>query len=261
MTSSLLAYPGVIHMHSDYSHDSEDALETLRETSIARGIRFVGMTDHAEDLQPEVFSEYLQHCAAMSDEQLQMIPGLEFRFAGMRGLHLFALGLHEWITPKTPEQFFDMTRDTAQMTVLAHPVLCGYRIPDVVFDRVDAIEIWNANYNTRYLPDPRSIKIVHELRKRRPELVATVGLDQHDSTNDRQLRVVLAKPSDDPIAELKRGAHMNYGKIIQFDAHASIAEGRLAALKTARMAFDIVERTQDKTVRLVRRLTRMSTHK
>lgn len=253
-TTSPIAYPGVIHMHSDYSHDSQDSLETIRETSLARGIRFVGMTDHAEDLQPEVFSEYLKHCEALSDEQLVMIPGLEYRFAGLKGLHLFALGLREWITPKTPEEFFDMTRDTAQMTVLAHPVLARYKIPDVVLDRVDAIEIWNGNYNTRYLPDPRTIAIVHTVRRRRPNVVATVGQDQHDSTNDRELRVVLPRPTTDPIAALHAGEHTNVGRTMRFDARASITPGRLALLRSVRAAFDVAERAQDTTVRTFRRL-------
>ena len=120
---------GAIHMHSDYSHDGLDSLEMLREACIARKIRWVGMTDHAEDISPEVYGEYKKHCAALSDEEVRFIPGLEFRFAGLRGVHLFALDLAEWMRPATPADFFDHADRHARLTVLAHPVLCRYVVP------------------------------------------------------------------------------------------------------------------------------------
>ena len=55
---------GAIHMHSDYSHDGRDSLETLRDSCMERGIGFVGMSDHAEDLVPEESLEYKARCAA-----------------------------------------------------------------------------------------------------------------------------------------------------------------------------------------------------
>ena len=245
---------GAIHMHSDYSHDGRDSLETLRESCKARGVSFVGMTDHAEDLLPEEFEEYRAQCAELSEPGFLMIPGLEFRFAGLRGLHLLALGLREWIAPTTPAEFFEQARGTAAMTVLAHPVLARYQIPDVVLEQVDAIEVWNGNYNTRYLPDPKSIRLVHELRRSRPELVATVGLDQHDSRNDRELRVVLPAASEDPIAELRAGRFSNVGRTMEMDSRALLSPALLTTLSMARGIYDVVERAQDRAMHMAHRL-------
>ena len=192
---------GAIHMHSDFSHDGKDSLETLRTTCVERGISFVGMTDHAEDLDAKVFDTYRCRCSELSGAGFMLIPGLEYRFEGFKGLHLLAFGLREWIEPRTPAEFFEQARGRSRMTMLAHPVLARYQIPDVVLENVDAIEVWNGNYNTRYLPDPKSIRLVQELKRRRPEVVATVGLDQHDSRNDRELRVVLPSASPDPLGE------------------------------------------------------------
>lgn len=246
---------GAIHMHSDYSHDGRDSLETLRESCMARGVSFVGMTDHAEDLVREEFEEYKLRCAELSEPGFVMIPGLEFRFAGLRGLHLLALGLREWITPKTPAAFFEQARTAATLTVLAHPVLARYQIPDIVLEQVDAIEVWNGNYNTRYLPDPRAIRIVKELRHRRPEVVATVGLDQHDSRNDRELRVVLPAASSDPLLELRAGRFANAGRTMRFDSRAQLSPARLGVLSAARGVYDVVERAQDRAAHIVHRLT------
>ncbi len=248
-----MTFPGVIHMHSDYSHDSLDSLETLRTTSIERGIRFVGMSDHAEDLTEDIFKEYIDHCDSLSDHVVRIIPGLEYRFSGLKGMHLFALGLRTWITPKTPAEFFEQTRETAQMTVLAHPVLTRYTVPATVLENVDAIEVWNAGYNTRYLPDPRAMRLFRDVYARRPNVVATVGLDQHDSTNDRETRIVLPAPSDDPIVEIKSGRFTNKGKTMRFDSRVSLSGPQWAALKAGRSIYDIVERVQDKTVRLLRK--------
>lgn len=245
---------GVIHVHSDYSHDGRDTLEALRDSFLERGVRFVGMTDHAEDLIAEEFEEYRQRCAELSGPDLTIIPGLEYRFAGHRGMHLFALDLREWITPATPEEFFEQTRAAATMTVLAHPTLARYQIPKVVFDEVDAIEVWNGNYNTRYLPDPRSIRMVESIRRRRPNVVATVGLDQHDSRNDRELRVVLPAEAADPIAELKAGRFTNVGRTMQMDSRARLSPVKLGALRLVRGVYDVVERAQDRALHAVHRL-------
>jgi len=247
--------PGAIHMHSDYSHDGLDSLENLREVCITRGIRWVGLTDHAEDLDEEVFSEYLAHCASLSDDEFRFIPGLEFRFAGFRGVHLFAIGLDRWIQPRTFEEFFDQTGTAARFTVLAHPVLCRYVVPPIILDRIDAIEIWNTNYNTRYLADPRAIELYHTLHARRPEVVATVGLDQHDSSNDREVRTLI---SVDDIANagdaLKAGRFRTTGRNATFDSVASMSPGEMRGLRFRRAAFDVVERLQNHVVIAIRRL-------
>jgi hypothetical protein len=245
---------GAIHMHSDFSHDGKDSLETLRTTCIERGIGFVGMTDHAEDLDAQIFDGYRCRCAELSGPELAIIPGLEFRFEGWKGLHLLAFGLKEWIEPRTPAEFFEQTRDRCSMTMLAHPVLARYRIPDVVLDNIDAIEVWNGTYNTRYLPDPKSIRLVHALNRRRPEVVATAGLDQHDSRNDRELRVVLPAPSPDPLGELRAGRFENVGRTMRLDSRANLSPARLGTLTVVRGVYDVVERTQDRALHMVHRL-------
>jgi hypothetical protein len=244
---------GAIHMHSDFSHDGKDPLETVRTTCIERGIGFAGMTDHAEDLDSQIFDTYRCRCAELSGSEFALIAGLEFRFEGWKGLHLLAFGLKEWIEPRTPAEFFEQTRDCCSMTMLAHPVLARYRIPEVVLENVDAIEVWNGTYNTRYLPDPKSIRIVHALNRRRPEVVATVGLDQHDSRNDRELRVVLPAPSPDPLREIKAGRFENVGRTMRLDSRARLSPARLGTLTAVRGVYDLVERAQDRALHMVNR--------
>jgi hypothetical protein len=236
---------GVVHVHSDYSHDGSDTLERIRDLAAMRGVRFVGMSDHAEDFDAARFETFAAHCHAASDARVTLIPGLEFRFAGFRGLHLIALGLRHWIEPRTPGEFAVVAPAACGLTIVAHPGLAAYRVPPDVVDTIDAIEVWNAAYNTRYLPDPRALALLRKVRGPRPAIVGVAGLDQHDAANDRETRVILDDAgAADPLAELRAGRFRNRGRTLTFAARAEwSAAGRLA-LSIARRAFDVIERMQ-----------------
>jgi len=240
---------GVVHVHSTYSRDGRDTLDALREFALARGLAFVGLTDHAEDMQAATYARYVEECAGLSDDGVQLIPGLEFRFAGFTGLHLLALGLDRWISPATPDEFIAQTKGGAAFTIVAHPVLAAYRVPPAVATGIDAIEIWNASYNTRYLPDPRAIGLLHMIRRTRSAIVGTAGLDQHDCQNDRETRIELHRSDGDAMAELKAGRFSNVGRTIRLDAAASMTAVQFGALSVARAVLDGIEHVHERWAR------------
>ena len=236
---------GIVHVHTDWSHDGRDTVDGLAAACRARGIGFVGLTEHAEDMTAERWPAYVEACAAASGNGVRLFPGLEFRFEGFKGLHLLALGLRRWHEPATPAAFVAEVVPDAAFTIVAHPILTGHQVPGPVLGSVDAIEVWNAAYNTRWLPDPAAIRLLHGARGRRPELVGVAGLDQHDSRNDRETRVLLDSPVGDPLAQLKAGRFQNLGKTMRFGPTVPWSAGRLTAMTALRTAFDVVERTQD----------------
>ena len=242
---------GIVHVHTDWSHDGRDSAQGLAEACRTRGIGFVGLTEHAEDLTAERWPAYVEACASASGSGVRLFPGLEFRFEGFKGLHLLALGLRRWHEPKSPAAFVAEVVPDATFTIVAHPVLTNHQVPDAVLAAVDAIEVWNAAYNTRWLPDPRAIRLLHGARRRRPDLVGVAGLDQHDSRNDRQTRVLVDSPVGDPLAQLKAGRFQNIGRTMRFGPAVPWSARRLAALSLARAVFDVVERTQDRLARLL----------
>ena len=249
MASSL----GVVHVHSNYSHDGRDSLASLATFAAQRGIGFIGLTDHAEDFSEARWHEYVAECAAASTDGVRLIPGLEFRFAGFRGLHLLAFGLARWIEPTTPDEFITLAPPASRFTAVAHPILAGYEIPASVRGGIDAVEVWNATYNTRYLPDPRSFRLLHEMQIARPSIVCFAGLDQHDARNDRETRVVVrADDVRDPLGALKAGHFENRGRTMRFDAVTGVSGARLALLHVVRWCYDRVERVQDLFVRALR---------
>jgi len=243
---------GILHVHSSHSHDGRDSLADLRDFAKSRGISFVGLTDHAEDLSAEVWPDYVLQCRAQSDDHVQLLPGLEFRFAGFPGLHLLAIGLDRWISPETPADFIRACAPTPAFTVVAHPVLADYRVPGEVLAAISAIEVWNASYNTRYLPDPKAIRLLRDIRRRRPEVVGIAGLDQHDRCNDRETRVRVSSEGD-VLEALRSGRFENQGRTMRFGSTVAIGGPQLACLGLVRWAFDRLERTQDAVVRRLRR--------
>jgi hypothetical protein len=135
---------------------------------------------------------------------------------------------------------------------VAHPVLADYRVPPEVRAGISAIEVWNASYNTRYLPDPRAIRLLHDIQATRPEVVGIAGLDQHDRRNDRQTRVRVS-PDGDVVDALRSGRFENQGRAMRFGSNVPIRGARLAWLSLARWAFDRLERAQDAILRRLRR--------
>jgi PHP domain len=243
---------GVVHVHSAWSHDSKDSLAALREFALERGLRFVGLTDHAEDFDEQKFDAYRAECANLSDEKVTLIPGLEFRFEGHTGLHLLALGLRRWIMPAKPADFIQETNGATSLTIAAHPILFKYHAPDEVRGGIDAIEVWNAKYNTRYLPDPMAIRLLHAVRRTRPEVVGTVGLDQHDATNDRRTRVIVDAAAADPLAEIRHGRFQNRGLNMTFGPDVAWPLYGLPLLHATRFVFDRVERAQERLAKRMR---------
>jgi hypothetical protein len=138
---------------------------------------------------------------------------------------------------------------------MAHPVLAQYRLPHDVRAGIGAIEVWNASYNTRYLPDHRAIALFQSVKRERPDVVAIAGLDQHDGANDRRIRIVLTDASDNaaPLGALRAGRFTNRGLTMSFGARATWSAPQLRALTAARAVLGAVEGTQERAVRAWRR--------
>jgi hypothetical protein len=161
-------------------------------------------------------------------------------------VHLLAFGLERWMEPATPREFFDLASGNARFTGAAHPVAYGYALPDEVAARVDAIEVWNTQYNTRYLPDPRAIELLQRVRHARPEVIGFAGMDQHNAANDRGARVVLDGPDPDPLGALRAGRFRNRGKLLGFRPDVGWGPIRLGLLRAARAGLDAISTWQDR---------------
>jgi hypothetical protein len=145
-----------------------------------------------------------------------------------------------------------MTRGVADLTISAHPLLYRYRMPEEVRAGIDAVEVWNTGYNTRYLPDPRAMRLLTDIRRSRPEVVAIAGLDQHRAENDRGARVILQQDEVDPLLAIRAGRFSNRGVTMEFDAYASLSPIQLAGLTVLRGGLDLVNAVHERLMRRFR---------
>ncbi|HTC25111.1 MAG TPA: hypothetical protein VK688_12150, partial [Gemmatimonadales bacterium] len=100
-----------------------------------------------------------------------------------------------------------------------------------------------------------AVRLLERIRARRPEVVGTAGLDQHDSRNDRGTRVVLLDPAaPDPLVELKAGRFVNRGTTMEFPARQPFGPLGLAALTGLRAGLDAVNFVHERAVRALRRV-------
>ena len=78
--------------------------------------------------------------------------------------------------------------------------------------------------------DPEAIRVLHDIRAKRSDVVATTGLDQHDGRRDCGLRVVLTGPEPDPLAALRAGRFINVGSRISLDSDANLTRTAMTGL-------------------------------
>ncbi len=246
---------GIVHVHTAHSHDGRDAVADLAVWGKSLGLSFIGVTDHAEDFDEEKWLTLVSECAKASDDLIEVIPGLEFRFDGFPGLHLLACGLDRFITPRTPAEFIAQTERHATLTIGAHPVIWRRECPPDVLRSLNAIEIWNGGYNTRYLPDPSAISLVRRLRRDGFSTVATVGPDQHDRRNDKQLRIWMSVHEPDSLAAIREGRFRGEGTSMSISCTDWSVYQRLT-LRVGRWLLDTVVSAQEQLHRRRQRRVR-----
>lgn len=174
---------GIIHCHSTYSYDAKLTLHELKELCQRNGVSFVCMTEHTDELTPERAEEFIKECDALSDSTFLFIPGFEVPYL-IKGshdhAHVLMIGTrtyHEQYAP-TIEVLKHWTTD-ALFVILAHPVRNQFLVDDGLLQEIDALEVWNQQYEGKRVPRTRSLALFETLRKIKPELRATGGVDFH----------------------------------------------------------------------------------
>ncbi|MBI4767410.1 MAG: PHP domain-containing protein [Deltaproteobacteria bacterium] len=214
---------GLFHVHSTYSSDGKLSLEELREECLNRNLKFMVVTDHAEDFTPGKIKKYVNHCREISDEDFWAIPGLEYVIDKEHQVHLLVVNLEGLPFEKGPEAILYAVREGkgSPLAVVAHLSRCDYFIPPDYEQTIDGIEVWNAAYNSRYLPDHKAIDLFIKLKKKNPRLVGFGGLDLHDRTGFRGLRICLkdaCRNPNDLLDQLKGGKFIIYGSYFRISS-------------------------------------------
>ncbi len=175
---------GIIHCHSTYSYDAKLTLRELKDLCLKNGVSFVCMTEHVDEMTKESALAFVRECEELSDDTFLFIPGFEVPYASQvhagTHAHILMIGQREFFGNYAPdiETLRVWTKETS-FVILAHPVRNQFLVDDGLLGEIDSLEVWNQQYEGKRVPRTRSLRLLGELRKKKPELLATGGVDFH----------------------------------------------------------------------------------
>lgn len=178
-------YLGGIHVHSTYSYDGSLSLAELRHQALQRGLHFLCMTEHTDQLTEAEVEAFVQECKAHSDEQFVFVPGFEVPY---QEAHVLMLGAETFVAQTADREKLKQWATRAELVVLAHPHRNRFLVDDVLASLLDGVEIWNSQYDGKQAPRIKSWELLDSLREKRLQaepgsagLLAFGGLDIHRS--------------------------------------------------------------------------------
>lgn len=220
---------GIFHAHSTYSHDGRCTLPELVSLCKERGLGFIALSEHAEDMEEASMDAFASECKELSKTGFILLPGLEFGFSEYPKLHLLGIGVTRYIPPSDISRTIDAIREQGGLSVIAHPARNGHFVPEHIKGKIDGIEVWNAAYDSRYLPHHKSVSLYRALRKINNSMLAFGGLDFHTAWNFKELSVcVNGSPADakELLDLLREGSFTNKGKLFTIGSRQAL--GRMA---------------------------------
>jgi len=167
---------GVVHVHSTYSYDSKESLQSLKTFLREKGISFCCLTEHTDKLTLHDAQIFVQECKAVSDSTFSFIAGFEVPY---KNAHMLLLGTEVFLGQYADAQMLKTWSNASVLTILAHPVRNRFALDSVMEEVIDGVEIWNQQYDGKLVPRTRSVKLFKTLQKKIPSLLATGGLDFH----------------------------------------------------------------------------------
>lgn len=168
---------GIVHAHSRYSYDAKLSLSEIRAVCMRNGLHFICMTEHTDMMNAESARAFVQECESLSDEQFVFIPGFEVPY---KRAHILMIGQRDFFDAYAPT-IEVLKRWTAQcpMVILAHPVRNHFEVDEGLCAEVDALEVWNQQYEGKRVPRTRSLRLFNAMREKKIELLAIGGVDFH----------------------------------------------------------------------------------
>jgi hypothetical protein len=168
---------GALHIHSKLSRDGTLTIAELVNWYKRNGYQFLAMGEHAEDMNDEKAQTLLQQSTEHSDSTFCVIPGVEF--AVTKNMHIVSIGGPELISEKDPVAIVRQIHRQGAFAVLAHPKRIGWDCPANVLLAVDAAELWNINYDGKYVPSSKSFNGFRRMQVINPKLLAVASHDFH----------------------------------------------------------------------------------
>jgi hypothetical protein len=246
-----MANVGILHVHSNLSYDGQNTLAEIASFAKSRGCRFVGMSEHSDTFDAQKMARLVNECRRLSDASFLMVPGLEFTCDNR--LHLLALGIERYTDATNPALVARFVKAQGGLTILSHPSRYGYQIPSGLEMLLDGIEVWNAGYDGRFLPNDHSIRLWKVLRARNTSLRAFGSQDLHAIADRCHVRVSVRCEQltrDAILKRLKDGHFIISNSYIRLRSDSPPGWMKLNAIGAARRAYLAGRAIRDRLARV-----------
>ena len=217
-----MKYTGIMHVHSTYSYDGKNTVEEIAQFYKSKGYSFIFMTEHSDTFNLRLMSRFVQECDRLSNKNFFVIPGIEYTCEN--NLHLMGLGIRKYQDLVNPIEVAQHIRIENGLSVISHPSRYNYILPNGLEGEIDGVEIWNAIYDGRFIPNHSSISLLQSLRSDYPNLLAFGGQDLHSIKPypHVRLRISCDKLSEESLLlALRHGKYEIFNSYFCIDAIAS----------------------------------------
>ena len=246
-----MANVGILHVHSNLSYDGRNTLAEIAFLGRSRGYRFVGMSEHSDTFDPQKMAYLVNECRRLSDASFLMIPGLEFTCDNR--LHLLALGIDSYTDTTNPVLVARFAKAQGGLAILSHPSRYGYQIPSGLEMVLDGIEVWNAAYDGRFLPNDRAIRLWKAMHGRNNSLRAFGAQDLHTIRDHRHVRVSVRCDQltrDMIVKSLRDGDFVISNSYVRLQSDSSPSWMKLNAIGAGHRAYLTAKAIRDRLAKI-----------
>jgi hypothetical protein len=191
---------GVAHIHSTYSFDGKLALAEVARTFRDKGMDFVLMAEHIEQLELPRIREFIAECRSLTTDKFLLVPGLE-----IEDLNILLYGTYA-VEPYS--NYLELARQSSRegaFIIYSHPVKLQTGPADTVQPLLEGVEIWNTRYDGKIAPRASSAKLLQDWAARRRSddkaaaaMAGLCGLDFHAPADytDVWMQVAVSAPGE-----------------------------------------------------------------
>lgn len=222
---------GAIHLHSTYSQDGTLTIAELRALYLSKGYQFIAITEHAEDVDEAKMEKLVAECRNHSGGQFCVIPGIEFSCGT---LHILGIGAVTCGRQETALGAIETIHRCGGLAVLAHPKRCDWKCPVQILRALDAVEIWNVNYDGKFLPSAKALGAFEDMRVANPGLLAVAGHDLHRRESFYNVAIEMEMPGvsrDSILDHLRRGRYEIRSRFFRAGPSAKVPAGKASCLR------------------------------
>jgi predicted metal-dependent phosphoesterase TrpH len=231
-------FKGIMHVHSNYSYDGQHSLEEIAEYAKCRGYSFVSLAEHSDTFDSQKMNDLVRQCEEISKCGVLMIPGIEFSCENK--LHIIGLGIQHYKNVKDPLKVAEFIHQQNGITIIAHPSRYSYKIPVELATVVKGIEVWNAAYDGRFVPNNKSLNLTNKIREKNGYVLAFGAQDFHRIGNHFNVETTIScneLEKEAILRSLKEGNFYISNPYFLIDSRCKIGQLKLAQILVARRIY------------------------